>query len=150
MDSIKDRLAALRQQHKQSAPSFLPTRRKKAEVVLPDAAELVTDKADLDTLRELVALHVQYSGEERKAKAQKAPVADSIKSVCQDYGLTKITCDGNKVTYYPTKRSTISRQLLLDKGVSLKTINDCTVTSDSYGVRVTPPGSDDEDDPEAN
>src|ERR1700704_3786802 len=101
MTSIKEKLAALRQQHKQSAPSFLPSPRKpKPETLLPDASELVTDTHDLSTLRELVALHIQYGGEERKAKAMKAPVAESIKSICEDYNLTKLTCDRSKVSRY--------------------------------------------------
>ncbi len=149
MTSIKDRLAALRQQHKKTAPSFSPHTRVRIppiQDVLPDATELVANTADLSTLRELVALHVQYSQTERDAKAQKAPVVDSIKSICEDYTLRKLTCDRNKVSYYKTTRSAISKQLLMDAGVSIETIRACTIETDSWGVRVTPPGERDEED----
>jgi hypothetical protein len=146
MSSIKDRLAALRQSRKTTAPSFIPDRRpKREEVVLPDVRDLVTDTADLSTLRELVALHVQYSAAERAAKHQKAPVAESIKSICADYKLTRAVCDRTKVSYYPTVRETISQQLLLDAGVPLATIRQCTVRTESYSIRITPPGGADDD-----
>lgn len=152
MASIKDRLAQLRAQHRQSAPSFLPSRKVKPVIVLPDAAELVTDTHDLETLRELVALHVQYGAEERKARAMKTPVAESIKSICEDYSLTKLTCDHNKVSRYKTIRRTIVGSLLTDAGVSPAVVKACTVETESWGVRVTPPSGsdDDENDQEAD
>jgi hypothetical protein len=155
---IKERLAQLRQQHKKSAPSFNPSPKRpetprswkapKVEPILPDASELITDSHELDTLRSLVALHVTYSAEERRAKHEKKPVVESLKSICNDYGLSKITCDRNKVSYYPLSKSSINRQLLLDAGVSSEIIDRCTITTASFGVRVTPPGASDEDDTE--
>lgn len=152
MESLKARLAALREQHKRTAPSFTPSpRHKKVEAVLPDAADLVTDSTDLSTLRELIALHVRYSADERLAKAQKEPVVASLKSICKDYGFGKVTCDQTKVSYYKGTRSTISQQKLLDAGVSLATIKACTIKTESWSVRVTPPGgSDDDGDDEEN
>lgn len=145
-DSLKDRLAALRQEHTRSAPSFNPIARpKKAEVLLPEASELVTDTGDLSTLRELVALHVEYSAAERLARNKKAPVADSIKSICNDYSLARITCDRNRVSYYRMSRSVIVAQLLADQGVSPAIIKACTITTESWAVRVTPPGDEEED-----
>lgn len=147
MTSIKDRLAALRAQHKKTAPSFAPsTRQKKEQVVIPDVSDLVTDSHDLESLRELVALHVQYGAAERAAKHQKKPVAESIKSICVDYGLTKVVCDGNKLSYYKTVRSSINEQMLLDAGVSPTIIKACTIKTDSWQARITPPGEEEDED----
>lgn len=154
---IKQRLAQLRQQQKTLAPSFAPTpaaavrpdvtgwRGRKTEPDPPDVAEFITDREDLSTLRSLVCLHVDYSAQERSAKHAKKPVIESLKSICNDYKLGKVLCDRNKISYFKTTRETISKQLLLDAGVSLVTILKCTVRSESYSVRVTPPGQDDDD-----
>jgi hypothetical protein len=127
-------------------------RRPKVEVVLPDATDLITDPRDLSALQELVDQHVHYSAMERSAKAMKEPVVQSLKSIGEDYGLTKLTCNQNKVTRYKVRRSTIVKQLLLDAGVSHAIIKACTVDTDSWAIRVTPPGADDaeEDDSQSD
>jgi hypothetical protein len=145
MTDLAKRLAELRKAQLKSAPSFLP-RAKREPVVVPDVREFITDVNDLRTLRELAQLHVQYGTEERRAKALKKPIAEAIKGICSDYSLSKVAVDENKISYYKMGRETISAALLMDEGVSIETIKRCTVRTETYAVRVTPPGGRDDDD----
>lgn len=148
--SLRDRLAALRSQHKKSAPSFTPgprqSRAKKVAEVLPDVSELVP-QAELEAVRELIQDHLAYGADERRAKRGKKPVAEALKAVCKDYGLTKATClaVGGKFSYYPQEREKIIGQLLRDEGVSEEIIQRCTVRTSSFAIRVSPIDAEDEE-----
>lgn len=141
MQSLRDRLAALRDQHKRSAPSFTPgPRQTKTKVVevLPDVAELVP-VTELENIRELAALHLKHGSTERRGKKAKEPVTESLKALCNDYGLTKARCPESnaRITYYPMSRESVNPQLLLNEGVAPDIIKRCTVKTDSFAVRVS-------------
>lgn len=146
MSSIKDRLDAIRQQAKKSAPSFAPTpRAPKPKEILPDISEFVV-ASELHDVQELVRLHARYGAEERIAKKSKKPIAEALKTACNDYGITKVVSEGNRVTYYPTSRPSISAQLLIEQGVSLEVIRKSTVPNAGWAIRVSPIGENDGDD----
>lgn len=145
MSSIRERLAELRQAQKKSAPSFAPGPRKTKPVeVLPDVTELIP-ASEMSTLVELVQMHLEYGRAESVAKKAKKPVTLALKTLCSDYGVTKALCQGVRITYYPMTRETISMELLLEAGVSLATIKACTIKTDSYAVRISPPGEEEDD-----
>lgn len=144
MSSVKDRLDALRQQAKKSAPSFAPTpKAPKPKEILPDIS-LYVAASDLHDVQELVRLCEQYGAEERRARRLKKPVADALKTACNDYGITKVVSQGSRVSYYPMSRSSLSPQLLMEHGVSPDVIRKCTVTETSWGIRVSPINEDDD------
>lgn len=150
--SLRDRLAALRQQHKKSAPSFSPgPRQARAKVVevIPDINGLVP-ASELDSMRELLANYMQYGRVERTAKKAKDEVSIPLKALCNDYSLTKARSveAGAKLTYYPMHRESVNPQLLKDEGVSQEIIDRCTIKTDSYAIRVSPIDADEEDEDE--
>ena len=119
-----------RKQHRHYAPP-------KEEEVLPELQELVTDARDLDVLQGAINLHAAYNSEKHKLEKAMAPLADTIKSLLDDYQVSKAQCGDCRVSYYRVHRSAIKADLLLAHGVSPATIEASTVVSESATLKIT-------------
>lgn len=146
---IRARLDKLRAQHRKGAPSLVPGKggkpTQKPEEVIPDIRELGMDEGDTDTLMRLSAQHVMYAREESTAKRMKDGVTERIKSLCNDYSLTKAKADDLTISYYDIERTSLDPVLLRSYGVKAEVIVACTVTTRTKGLRISAPRQGQED-----
>ncbi|MBU6231702.1 hypothetical protein KGP36_03455 [Patescibacteria group bacterium] len=145
--SSKPLTKKLRQQMAQSVagsgPSLIPQAppprpKPEPEEEAPSIDLLIADTDDRDTLRSLIKSHVelnnQLSGLEKAIK----PIKDRIKAIVGDYGIERAICDGTKISYSHSQRSTINGTKLLGAGIDPDIITRCTDVSDVYTLKVTP------------
>lgn len=119
----------------------VPKDRKEAE---PKANinDLLSPGEDRDTLRLLVLQQATLNSTVKEIKTQLDPIEKRIKSLLSDYGLAgNMDCEGIGVNYFPNNRSSVDAALLLAHGVSLEVIRQCTKTSNSMTLVITPPKS---------
>ena len=123
-----------------------PPSKKKEEEVLPDAREVIPSIKDRNLLNHMVSDYLTYSQQESEAKKAKKPLNATIKKLLGTYQVSKVMVGDNRVNYYNAPRRSIKAELLLQAGVPLSVIEKCTVATDAYTLKITPPGSEDEDD----
>ncbi len=147
-ESLQDRL---NKSVSSAAPSLTPKGReekpKYEAEVLPDMQEVITNPATRLKLLRLVEESASYAAEQRKINAKRKPIQEAIKL---ELGSTpvKFMCDENRVVYYKIPRKKLSAQKLMTLcGVTPAQIMMCTEISDSWNLKITPPGeSNDEED----
>lgn len=147
MPNIKDRLNALR---RQNAPSFVPESRRRQpkveEIAPPDIRELVADSLHLDKILRLTTEQAAINHDIRELNKARKPLVEQIKSLCNIYGLRKAQVDACRLAYFPVQKSAIKKELLLAAGVSPKIIAACTVTTESWNLKITEAGESEEED----
>lgn len=113
--------------------------------VLPEMQEVISDpKVRLQLIR-LVNEDAELSVEERMIKGQRKPLKEKIKTLL-GFAPTKFMCDGNRVVAFNSPRKSVDPRLLLQAGVLPSVIAACTVVKDSYSLKITPPGGEDDDE----
>lgn len=135
--------------HASMVPNFHPTPPPPKEVeYIPELSELVEDKADRLKLVRAIDEMAAWKKQEREAKSATKPLTAIIKNLLGKHGVAKCICDGHMVNYYNAPRSTLSRELLMEHGVSPQILEACTVVKDSFTLRVSEPGDEPEYTPE--
>ena len=122
---------------------FQPPPAKEAEII-PDVRELIDDVKTRNLLAKLVTQSIDWQQTEKEAKKAREPITTQIKKILGDYEVGKAVCNGYRLNYFNSPRSSISKELLLSNGVSPAIITKCTTTSNSYTLRITAPGEEDE------
>lgn len=125
-------------------PDFTPPPPPKEEEIVPDIRELVDNTADRLALLRLVEQQTAWAQQESEAKKQRRPLTESIKRILGKYEIGRAMCDGMLINYYNSPRSSLSREMLLSKGISPQVLEACTIVKDSYTLRIT--GAGDEGD----
>ena len=115
---------------------------KEAEVV-PDIREVIASVADRNKLAKLIEQQAEWGKVESEAKKTRKPLTEAIKKLVGAYEVTKMMCNGYRVSYFDSPRTSISEDALLAAGVSPTIINKCKVTSHAYTLRITQPGEED-------
>jgi len=125
-------------------PDYTPPPPPKEEEVIPDVRELVDNAADRLKIVQLVELSATWGAQEKEAKKARAPITESLKKIIGRYGISKAMCGDYRINYYNAPRKTLSREMLLSAGVSPKVLDSCTIEKDSYTLRVSAAGDEDE------
>ena len=147
MASLKEKMG---QAVKSSAPSMNPfdtpppTKKKEAEI-LPDMREVIESDITRRMLVPLIEQNAELAAEERLIRKERKPLQDGIKKLLGN-NYTRFMCGLTRVVYYQVPRESLSRQKLLEAGVSTKILAACTVTSYSATLKITPAGANGEDD----
>lgn len=141
--TLEDRLKAIRNKPA-SIPNWADAAPKKEEPI-HDIRELGVDPVAADRIMRLTADYHSWAAQEREAKQAKGLISNELKTLCNDYGLTKVMVDDLKVSYYPMTYTKIDKGLLLAQGVKAETIAKCTVSTKSMAIRVSAAGQRDED-----
>jgi len=134
---------------KATAPSMVPDFSPpppppKEEEIIPDIRELVDNAADRLRLMQLVEQQAAWGAQEKEAKKQRKPLTESIKKIIGKYGIGRAMCGELLINYYNAPRATLSRELLLSAGIPPKVLDACTITKDTYTLRISAPGESDE------
>lgn len=125
-------------------PDYKPTPPPvKEEEYLPDIREVVEGKTDQLALIRAIDEMAAWKKQEKEAKTATKPLIALIKNLLGKHGVAKCACDGHIVNYYNAPRSSLSRELLLGHGISPQILEACTVTKDSFTLRVSEPGDKD-------
>jgi hypothetical protein len=140
----RDRLAKSGPQGASMVPDFNPRKPKemKEPEPLPPSIEELEDQnevssEDADTLRALVARHIEWGKAERAASEAKKPITDRIKEIVKKTpALHKVVCAGGLVAFYPVERSSIKMEKLLELGVSPGVIAKATAVSTSQTLKI--------------
>ena len=125
-------------------PDYTPPPPPAEEEVIPDIRELVDSAADRLRIVQLVEQSAAWGQQEKEAAKARKPITELIKKLAGKYGISKAMCGEYRLNYYNSPRSTLSRELLLSAGVSPKTLDACTTVKDSYTLRISVNGQDDE------
>lgn len=114
--------------------------------------EPLQDIRDLDVppaARVIITRYINQIAEVSKTESEcrviRKQLMEPAKAILQKYGLTKLYVAGNKVNFYPSKRYSLNETLLLQHGVSPRTIALCKVPSEGSTLRVTAPGQEEGD-----
>lgn len=116
----------------------------KEEEIVPDIRELVPNPLDRNRLANLIRTSAEFGKMEKEAKTARTPVTAAIKTLLSKYQIGRAVCDGVLINYYNAPRASLSRELLLSSGVSPKTLDACTITKDSFTLRISATGEDDD------
>lgn len=83
---------------------------------------------------------------ERDAKVSKEPLVKALKRLLTEEGIDaeRFMADELQILSYEIPRSTISVELLMEKGVLPHIIKACTVTNKSSALKISLPGEKDE------
>lgn len=133
-----------------AGPSMVPggkrRKSKETEEVIPELTSLTIPPIIRLKLIRLMNQHMDMTARISEIVDQREPLAEEIKTLCNSYGVTKAQHQGNRITYYPTGRTKIVKELLLAKGVSGVIIDECTTKSSSFGLRITPAGQEEKEE----
>ncbi len=116
---------------------------KKEPEIIPDISE-VLELGETRRVKTLVAKAVEQKLIARNAKNAAEPLVAQIKSFFEDR--TKVMVGETRLTYFNMQRRSISADLLRAAGVSQTIINDCTVKSDNWVLKLSLPGQETDDD----
>lgn len=137
-ETLTERLKALRQAQKKTAPSMIPQGVKPVpeEAPVPDISELGIDPEGVSRFNHLAALCDHWGREISQAKKQRDIAVEELKQLCATYSVQKVMADSIPVSYFATHRHKLDAGMLMAAGISARTIADCTVTSESWTLRV--------------
>jgi hypothetical protein len=110
-----------------------------------DIQRLVSSPVDRKRIYQLVGQDTRLANMEREARAARQPVRESIKHILNRYDISKCFVGLMQVQYYNSPRLSISKEKLLAMGVHPKVIAACTVSVDSWQLRITPKKEDEPD-----
>lgn len=146
MSSLKDRLSKVAGKSgvNLNPEDVAPPPVKEVEKI-PDMREVIVDAKERLKLMRLIEAHVAFGIQEKEAKKARAPLTIQIKDILGRNNASKLMVDGNRINYFNSPRSTIKGDLLLAHGITPKVIAECTVTSDAYTLKITPPGEGDDE-----
>lgn len=138
--SLKDRLSKVAasasvDMNPLSRKKFTPPPPKEEDI--PDMRDVIGSTADQSSLIRLVGEHAAIGQQERLLKGQKEPLTDRIKDILGRNKATKLKVDTYRVNYYSAPRTSIKKELLLEAGVAPDIIAACTVSTETYTLRVT-------------
>lgn len=140
----------LAQVAKEAAPSMLPLplevdkKPKKKADFLPPLEETDLTLADKLALARLTEIHVDILQQEKELRDAKKPLVGRIKGIIGER-LWGAMVGVNRVRMYQTSRTSVSTDLLLAQGVSPQIIAKATKVTTSWGLKITPPGEDDDE-----
>ena len=124
-----------------AAPSMVPAERlpappaKEVEVV-PDLSEFVTDKKQRLAVLRLITEYGELGAQKHEIQGRQDKLAKAIKTVAGEMGIAKCVAGDYRLSYFVVPRSTLKVDKLLSAGVSPEIIQRCTVTTESYNLRV--------------
>lgn len=128
-----------------SAPSMIPGPRNtevppapEEKETIPSISDLIGDAEDRLTLEQLIAQRISIDAQIKPLEKSKDLLTDRIKTQLSSYGITRMMCDGAKVSYTTTERKTINQNKLIGAGVDIETIVLCTDVSKSSMLKITP------------
>lgn len=110
----------------------------KSDTEAPEINEIMEVGKDRTNLRKMIEQQVEFNSAIMDLKAQKEPYDKAIKALLEQYGITKMRCDGASVSYFVNTRKTIKGELLLASGIPQETIDSCTQTSNSKTLVIRP------------
>lgn len=109
------------------------------EVEVPQATDLISAKS-LDRLRKLVIDRAKLATQLAVLEARKSELTTDIQIILDKArvkpGSALLVADRYKVSYVASSHSRLSKDRLLEEGVSAKTIADCTIVTPSQYVRI--------------
>lgn len=114
--------------------------------VVPDLREVAATPTLQMQIQRLVAESVECQLTEKRARDARKPITAKLKTLIESCSAPKFMVDGHTVTVFPTTRSTLSAQKLLDAGIQPHVISACTTQKTSYSLKITIPGSTDDDE----
>jgi hypothetical protein len=138
-----------------SSPSMDPWsgaghKKKEPEPPPPDIRELDVPDNERGRLTRMIEQVAAITKTQGTLKKQKTDLVSEIKPLCKLYGLGKFMADGNRSAYYKQTKATISRQKLIEHGITPDVITACTVISTSWAFKTSGPdmgdGNGDEED----
>lgn len=124
-----------------SAPSLVPDgakpERKYESEVLPEIEDVLDTKL-ANKVRKLIAGSIALASDIKALQSARDEITAQIKSSLDLEGSPmKFQCSEGRLNFFPTFRSTLDKKLLLGAGVSPQVIVACTVTKESYTLRIT-------------
>lgn len=138
--TLEKQLAKARKSSAPSMNTWTPRKQKEEEPTPPGIDELDIPAGDKSIMRQLVNQHASITRTQGILKKQKSTIVDSVKPLCKLYKLDKFMVGENRAIYYVTNRTSISKDLLLQAGVSPAIIKKCTVTKEVQQFKVYLPG----------
>lgn len=142
--------ARMRAATEEALPSLVPLPKeppkKHESEVLPDIQEVIESRVFVRHISNLVEQDVAWQAAAREARAERKGINGKIKKILEVFGEVKFMSGGNRVCYFNAPRRQISKQLLLDAGVSPVIIKKCTTTKDAWTLKITPPGEEEDTD----
>lgn len=142
--SLKERIAQVAGQA--AAPSMVPAQTvpPPPKETVPALSDIVQDKKDMLLLKRLIEQSVELADEEQALRKKREPLTKQIKNLLGKYEISKAECDDIHVSYYTVPRSSIKADKLLELGVLPAVIAKATVTTESYTLRISRRGEDEE------
>lgn len=146
--ALEKELAKARKASSPSMNTWTPRKPKVEDPPPPSIEELDLDPADTAKLKRIVDQHASITKTQGLLKKRKGTLTEEIKPLCKLYGLDKFMVGENRAVFYSTERTSISRDLLLQCGVSPEIIRKCTVIKHIDQFKTTGPkeNSNGEDD----
>lgn len=123
-----------------AAPSMVPSKKPPPppkEDTTPELAELIVDSDDQQLMVELMQSHAQLQAVIKPLEDQLSGVKDRIKTQLSSYGITNMKHESFKVSYTMSQRKSLSSTKLLEAGVSIQTLEECTDITESWTLRVS-------------
>jgi hypothetical protein len=118
---------------------------KKEEERPPDLREVVQDPTTRLVLAKLMEASLEIGEAQKSLSKQRDLITDKMKSIASDLGIS-VVCHGDiRLNYYNAPRSRIVAAKLLSLGVSPAIIEQATVVSDSYTLRISRFGQEESD-----
>lgn len=115
--------------------SNAPFSKEEEEIPRPDFREVGLGKPFAGKVIKYRMLQEQIKALEEERKE----IGDSLGALLVTQGVKSVLCDGNTVTLVDTTRSSLSKEKLLENGVSAAQISAATTVSQSTYVKVTAP-----------
>lgn len=110
---------------------------------LPDMTVLVPFAQRL-RVAQLIARHVELGEQASAIKKERDKLTAAIKPLMGQLKLAKATWGDYHLAYFNTPRTSFNQNKLLDFGIQPSVIAACTETKDSYTLRITRGGEDEE------
>lgn len=118
----------------------------KEDVVVPDVRDFISDNKTRLKLLRLVEESNAWGIQEKAARKAREPITQQIKEIMGEYEIGKAMCGSLMLTYFTSPRRSLSREKLLEHGISPQILDACTITKDTYTLRIVEPGESDNGD----
>jgi hypothetical protein len=92
----------------------------------------------------MIARHEELGAQMSAMKKEREKITDAIKPLMGKLKLAKASWGDYRLSYFNTPRSTLDKALLLSHGVQPNVITACTVVKDSYTLRISRGGEEEE------
>jgi hypothetical protein len=108
----------------------------------PDVSSLIADPEECEALCQLIYLHAHLTNQLKPLEKDRDAITARIKNMIATYGIEAATYQGIALSYYQNTRSSINKMKLLEAGVGIQVINECTDTTVSHSLKITPAKED--------